>query len=231
MLPADEEPRLDRHSYVRLTVARLWENLPLVLLAGLLFSLLCVPATLLAYANLLFPSIIVGAFTAAPAWAALLAQEAEITLGVKTGIGTMLRAFPRFWTRSARLGVLLAFPVSMFLLTVPLLARPEVPAIVWLGLAADLFGLFLLVILYLYAFPLLVLHDIGVGLALRDALALAGRYIGNTLGLLSIGVLFGFAVAYLSPGLLLVLPAIWGVFIVNHCRMVVDEAARKAAHE
>jgi uncharacterized membrane protein YesL len=231
MLPGDGKPRLDRHSYVRLTAARLWENLPLVLLAGVIFSLMCVPAVLLAYANLLFPSIIAGVFMIAPAWTALLAQEAEVTLGVKTSIGTMLRAFPRFWARSARLGVLLAFPVSMFLLTVPLLAQPEVPAIVWPGLAADLFGLFLLVILYLYAFPLLVLHDMGVGLAFRNALALSGRYIGNTFGLLSMGVLFGFAVAYLSPGLLLVLPAIWGVFIVNHCRMVLDEVARKAGHQ
>ena len=106
----------------------------------------------------------------------------------------------------------------------PWLAQPVVPAIVWLGLAADFFGLLLLVVLYLYAFPLLVLHDMAVGLALRNSLVLAGRYIGNTFGLLSMGVLFGFATAYVSLGLLLVLPAIWGIFIVNHCRMVVDEA-------
>ena len=45
----------------------------------------------------------------------------------------------------------------------------------------------------------------------------------NTLGLLSMGILFAPAVLYLSPGLLFIFPAVWGIFIVNNCRMVVEE--------
>jgi hypothetical protein len=42
------------------------------------------------------------------------------------------------------------------------------------------------------------------------------------------GVLFAFAVAYVSSGLLFILPAIWGMFLVNNCRMVVGEEKREA---
>ncbi|NLE43465.1 MAG: hypothetical protein GX620_01985, partial [Chloroflexi bacterium] len=49
------------------------------------------------------------------------------------------------------------------------------------------------------------------------------RHIANTLGLLGMGILFAFGVGYISSGLLFILPAVWGVFLVNNCRMVVDE--------
>jgi uncharacterized membrane protein YesL len=113
--------------------------------------------------------------------------------------------------------------VVFALLTLATLSRPEVPLIVWLGLAADMLGLLLLVVLYLYAFPLLVQHDVGVWTALRSALALASRHLNNTLGLLGMGILFALAILYLSSGLLFFLPAVWGMFIVNNCRLVVDE--------
>ena len=219
-----EEPRLDRQSYVRLTVMHLWDNLALVLLAGLLFSAAAAPAVSLLHVGTLLPALLAGAALAAPAWAALLALEGEVGRGATARLSTMLRAFPRFWTRASCLGLLMAFPVAMLALTLPLMGRTEVSRLVWLGITADLFGLVLAAVLSLYAFPLLALYDAPFALALRDALALAGRHVGNTLGLLSMGVLFGFAVALVSPALALVLPAIWGIFIVNNCRMVVDEA-------
>jgi uncharacterized membrane protein YesL len=219
----DERTPLNQRTYVRLTVTRLWGNLPLVLLAGFVFSLLCVPAFLLFTLGLLAPSLAVGALTVAPAWAALLAQEAGIVRDVKTNIGVMLKALPRYWARSAGLGSLAAFPLLVALLILPGLAQPQVPGVVWIGLAADALGLLVIVTLFLYAFPLLVLHDIGVGAALRNGLILASRHIVNTLGLLSMGVLFALATLYLSFGLLFFFPAVWGMFIVNNCRMVVQE--------
>ncbi len=102
---------------------------------------------------------------------------------------------------------------------------------VWLGLAADALGLLLLFTLYLYAFPLLVLYDLGIGSALYNSLILASRYLMNTLGLLSLGGLFLLAVLYLSSGLMFILPAIWGMFIINNCRLVIALEEENFGHE
>ena len=218
---------LNQRTYVRLTVKCLWDNLPLVLLAGVIFSLLCVPTVLLLVLGLFVPAIIIGMLTIAPAWAALLAQENEIARGVKTSIRTMITALPRLWARSTGLGFLLWLQAIITLLTLAMLSRPEISLVVWLGLAADMLGLLLLIVLYLYAFPLLVQHDVGVWMALRNAFVLASRHLNNTLGLLGMGILFALAILYLSSGLLLFLPAVWGMFIVNNCRLVVGEEIGK----
>jgi len=197
-------------------------------LAGVVFCLLCAPAVLLLYLAPLVPAVLVAVLTVPPAWAALLALEARIAEDRKANLGTMLAAWPRLWTRSVGLGLLAAFPFLVGLLTLPLLSAPQVPTVVWVGLAADAFGLLLLAALYVYAFPLLALHDLGVGVALRNALILSSRHILNTLGLLAMAVLFGFGVAYISPGLLVILPPIWGLFIINNCRMVVAEELERS---
>jgi uncharacterized membrane protein YesL len=114
-------------------------------------------------------------------------------------------------------------PLFAALLTLPALAQPEIPLIVWVGLAADGFALLLIGSLSIYAYPLLVLHDVNLRNGLRNAFILAGRHVSNTLGLLSMAVLLGFATAYISSGLLFFWPAFWGMFVVNNCRMVVAE--------
>jgi uncharacterized membrane protein YesL len=221
--PENDVPTPGQHTYVRMTLVSLWENLPLVLLSGAVFSLLCVPASLLFLLGLFAPALVVGALTIAPACTALLAQENEIVRDLKTNIGTMFRALPRFWTRSVGLGLLICFPLLAALLTLPMLSLSQVSLVVWLGLGADALGLLILVALYLYAFPLLVLHDLDLARVLRNALILASRHTWNTLGLLGMGILFALASAYVSPALLFILPAVWGSFIMNNCRMVVAE--------
>ena len=219
----DLQPRLNRRTYVRLTAIRLWENLPLILLASFLFSLLCAPAFFLFILGFLFLAFIIAVLTIPPAWAALLALEAGIVREIKVNIGTMFRALPRFWVRGVKLGLVGSLPIIMALLTLPALSRPRAPAIVWVGLAADAMALLILAALYLYAFPLLVLHDVNVSTALRNALILASRHIVNTLGLLSLGILIVLAAVYVNSGVLFFFPAMWGVFVVNNCRLVVEE--------
>ena len=221
---------LNDRTYVWLTVVRLWEHPLLVLLAAAVFSVLCAPAFLLFLSGAFVPALAVGAITLAPAWVALLAQEADIVCNVKTHIGVMLRALPRYWARSAGLGLLAALPLLGTALILPGLAQPEVPVVVWLGLAADALGLLILASLSLYAFPLLVLHDVDLVTALRNALIFASRHIVNTVGLLGMGVLFAMATLYLSSGLLVFLPAIWGMFIVNNCRLVVSQELSNTDH-
>jgi uncharacterized membrane protein YesL len=219
---ADELLPLNRQSYVRLTLRQMWDGLPLVAVGGFVFSLCCLPALSLFILNLPLPAILAGVVSIAPAWAALLALEADILQDKKTGLTTLLRALPTYADRSMKLGLLAAFPLAVGFLTLPLLAAPETPPVVWLGLAADALGLLLLLTLFIYAFPLLVLYDLDVGPALRNSLILASRYLAHTLGLLSLGGLFLLGGLYLNSGLLFILPAIWGMFIVNNCRLVVN---------
>lgn len=90
----------------------------------------------------------------------------------------------------------------------------------WVG--ADLFGMALLAALLLYAFPLLVHFDYGVKTSLRDGWILAVRFPVHTLGLLGLGILGAFAVGYLSLGLLLLLPALYGLFVVGNTLLVLQ---------
>ena len=219
----DELPPLNRRTYVRLTTTYLWYNLPGVVLAGIIFSLMCIPSFVLSVFGLFVPALILGALMIAPAWTALLAFEAGIVQNRRTNIAVMFKAFPKYWRRSASLGLIGTFPIFAALITLSGLAQPEIPMIVWLGLAADIAGMLVLLILFLYAFPLLVLFDVGLGGAFRNAFVLASRYLIHSFGLLSMGVLFILATVYFSWGLLFFFPAIWGIFIVNNCRLVVAE--------
>jgi len=226
--PMNDMPPPNQYTYVRLTVVHMWENLPLVLVAALVFTLLCTPVFLLSYMGSLVPALIVGALTIAPAWAALLAQEGEILRDVGTDIRVMFKALRRYWPRCAGLGLLAVVPLLAGLLTLPGLAESQMPAVVWIGLGADAFGLLLLAALYLYAFPLIVLRDMKATTAVRNALILSSRHISNTIGLLGMGFLFSLATLYVSSGLLLIMPAVWGMFIVNNCRMVMAEELEEA---
>jgi uncharacterized membrane protein YesL len=219
----EEGPDLNRRTYVRQTAASWWDNLPLILLSGALFTLSCAPAFLLLWLGPLSLVLVAGATTITPAWCALLAVERKMVEGRKATIQMMLRAFPRYWMRSATLGALVVLPVLAGILTLPALSRPEVPWFVWLGLGANGFALLLIACICLYTFPLFVLYDVDIGDGLRNGFILASRHWMNTLGLVSMLVLFGFATVYLSSGLLFFWPAFWSMFVLNNCRMVLAE--------
>jgi uncharacterized membrane protein YesL len=219
----DEQAPPGQFTYVRATLRSWWYNLPLLILAGVLFVLLCAPAALLFWFGPLIPALLVAALTIVPAWVALLAQIAEIVRDVKTKIGVMLRAFPRYWARSAGLGLLASFPAFAAVLTLPAFARDQVPPVVWLGIAADLLGAAVIASLLIYAAPLIVLHDMPARVALRNGVILASRYMMNTLGLLGMAVLFILATLRFSEGLVFFWPAFWSVFVVNNCRMAVAQ--------
>ena len=215
-------PGLTRDTFVLFVGRQLWGELPRVLGNGLLFSLCCAPAFVLFALGWLAPTVLVSVITIAPGWAALLAvQRNIISDGVLPAI-SFGAAFRHYWRRSTQLGMLAAFPLLAALVTLPALQQPTVPLVVWLGLGADLFGMALLAALLLYAFPLLVHFDYGVKTSLRDGWILAVRYLGHTLGLLGLGILGAFAVGYLSLGLLLLLPALYGLFVVGNGLLVLQ---------
>lgn len=215
--------KLDRSSYLRVTLACLWDDSPQLVLASVLFCLLCAPAATLFAVGALIPAVVLGVPTIAPAWAALLDLEAALLQGRRAGVGTMLRSLGRYWLRSTTLGAILGLPLISILSALPHLSQPEMPAAVW----PSLFSAFVLagiaVALCLYAIPLLVLQGMGPCSALHKATQLASGHIGNTVALLSMGLLFGLAIECLSSGLVFFLPTVWGLFIVNNCRLVLAE--------
>lgn len=212
---------LNRDTYVFLVCRQIWEELPHVLGSGLLFSLCCAPAFLLFSLGFLAPTVLVSVITIAPAWAALLAVQRNIIsdgalLGVSFG-----HALRYYWRRSIVLGLLAAFPVLATLITLPLLQQPIVPLVVWIGLGADLLGMALVAALLLYAFPILVHEDAGAKTSLHKGWLLAALYPWHTVGLIGLGILSAFAVGYLSLGLLFLLPAVYGMFVMGNALLVI----------
>ena len=137
--------------------------------------------------------------------------------------GTFSGHWVVFFKRGAVLGALVALPVTAANWSLPALAAQPVALPIWIGLGADVTGLFFLCALYIYAYPLIVLYDIGVVAAFRNSLILVVRYLSNTLGLVGMAVLLGYLTYQVSAFLLLVLPATWMVFVINNCRMTVRQ--------
>ena len=215
-------PGLTRATFVVFVCRQLWSELPRVLGNGLLFSLCCAPAFVLFALGWLVPTVLISVITIAPGWAALLAVQRNIVSdGILPAI-TFGAALRRYGRRSIQLGLLAAFPLLAALATLPALQQPPIPLVVWIGLGADLLGMALLSALLLYAFPLLVHFDYGVKASLRDGWLLAARFPTHTLGLLGLGILGAFAVAYLSLGLLFLLPALYGLFVVGNSLLVLQ---------
>ena len=215
-------PILDQNTYVKETALALWFGLPRVLLAGFLFTLASLPALMLGLAaGFVIPGILLGAVTLGPAWLAMGAVIARTILREPDpSVLDFFRDFGHFFLRGILQGGLFALPLVAAAESAPLLGLNPVPTVAWVGLCADLAGLFFLTALYLYACPQIVLYDVGLRLAMRNGLLLATRHLSNTLGLIALAILLGFLASRVSLLLLVVFPAFWLVFVINNCRLV-----------
>lgn len=221
-LPA-ELPVVRNDTYVTLIAGKLWDELPRLILGGLFFSIVAIPAFVFFSLGWIFLSIAVSIVTLAPAWAALLAYEFPLLDDRVAKAQLFWNGLRRFWWRSMGLGSMAAFPLLSALLKLPLLQQAVIPTSLWISFAADCFAGSLLAALLLYAFPLLVRNDLGIRQTVHTAWLLMGRHLFNTLGLLGMGILFAFAIGSISLGLLFLLPAIYGLFVVGNCELVVQE--------
>lgn len=218
----DESPVLHNENYVTVIVGALWESLPQVILGGLFFALLASPAFVLFSLGWIWLTLAVSVVTIAPTWAALLAYELPLVHDKVTSASRFWQALRRYWWRSSALGCLAAFPIASALFKLPLLRQTEVPPTLWLSFAADFFMAGLVASLLLYAFPLLIRNDLGLVQSVRDGWLLMGRHLRNTLGLLGLAILCAFAVGSISLGLLFLLPAVYGLFIIGNCELVIQ---------
>lgn len=215
-------PILDPNTYVKETALALWFGLPRVLLAGVLFSLVSLPAlTLGLSAGFVIPGILLAAVTLGPAWLAMCAVIARTILRERDlSVLDFFRAFGHFFLRGALLGGLVAIPLVAAAGTTPMLGQNPIPTVALVGLCADLAGLFFLASLYLYVCPQIVMYDVGARLAIRNSLVLEVRHLRNTLGLLALAVLLVFLASKVTLLLLVIIPAFWLVFVINNCRLV-----------
>jgi uncharacterized membrane protein YesL len=225
-------PELNQGTYVKETALALWDNLPRVILAGFLFTLVCLPSFLAILFGFIFVGIFFGIILIGPGWATMNAAIAGALLREPfPSIPDFFRTFRRFYRRGVVLGAFMAVPLTAASLTLPLLQILPVPIQVWIGLGADLAGILILSTLYLYTFPQIVLYNVGVRMAMQNSLLLVVRYLSNSLGLISLMLLFCLLAYKVSYMLFIILPAFWLVFVINNCRMVLQLELGDAGHE
>ena len=221
MWPSESSsPTLNSQTYVKLTAIALWDNLPTVLLAGAIFGLATVPLFLCLMLSWWLPAFLTGVLLTAPAWTALLKFSAQILQNYHVPLTSLFYFGRTHWSESTRLGVVAFMPFFLArwvsFMDGPLAANLLIFIfVVWLWLGTML----------LYAFPLLALHNLDAYTALYNSLILSSRHISNTLGLIGMGVLILLGIFYLNSGLLFILPVLWGLFIVNNCRLVSNQEA------
>ena len=216
-------------TYLGRTVRTLWESLPQLLRGALLFNLVGLPAFACFALGWLAPALVAAVTTVGPGWSALLAYETQLLQHRSADGRGFWLAFRRYWVRSCLLGLLPAVPAAFLLALLPALeTQAAVPASVWFGIAFNLFALAVAGTLALYAFPNLVQRDLGTLDCIRDALILSSRNPAPSIGLLAMGVLFGMGIAFVSQGLVLLLPALYGLFIAGNGLAVVAAEFERA---
>ena len=219
--PERGEPEISTQEFLVQTATATWDNLPQILVGALLLNACLAPALVLAFLGLGMPAVIAGVLLGAPGWVALQGYQMGLVEGKAVPLSTLLTAFRHFWTRGVRLGVLGIFlPVVTWLAGI--LLAPSglaVPALT-IGLLASLLAGCVLV---LYAVPLLVAYDHDVATVVRNGAILPGRHINSTVGMVALAVLCSLATIYISSGLMFVLPALYGMFAVNNCRLAIAQ--------
>jgi hypothetical protein len=223
--PERGESEIGTQEFLVQTATATWHNLPQILVGALWLNACLAPALVLAFLGLGMPAAVAGILLAAPGWVALQRYQMGLVEGRAVPLATLLKAFRHFWTRGVRLGVLGIFlPIVTSLAGVWLAPSGQaVPVLIAGLLASFLMGS----VLVLYAVPLLVAYDHDVPEVLRNSAILPGRHINGTVGMVALAVLCIFATIYVSSGLMFVLPALYGMFAANNCRLAIaqEEAA------
>ncbi len=223
------DPGINLNTFLGLTIRTLWESLPQLLRGALWFNLASLPAFTFFALGWLVPALAAAVVTVGPGWSALLAYETRLLQHRSADGAWFWQAFRRHWVGSCLLGLLPAVPAGLLLVLLPALEmQVAVPVSVWLGVSANLFALAVAATLALYAFPNLVQRDLGTVACIRDALILSSRNPANSVGLLAMGVLFGMGIAYVSLGLVLLLPTVYGLFIAGNGLAVVEAEFERA---
>jgi hypothetical protein len=216
----DGETPLSPQNFVARTLSATWDNLPQIVIGAIWLNLCLLPALLLGLIELPLAAIVAGVLLGAPGWVALQRFEFKLAQGKVVPLRTLPESFRLFWTDAVRLGMLAIFlPVATGGLAGWSGTATWLGPLLLLGVA---FSIVAGSLLLLYAVPLLVVYGGELPGVLRNTAILSARHINNTVGMVALAVLCVLAVAYVSSGLAFVLPALYGMFIANNCRLVVE---------
>ncbi|MBC7217663.1 MAG: hypothetical protein H5U36_05845 [Candidatus Caldatribacterium sp.] len=188
-----------------------------LVLGNLLFLAFCIPPFIFLLVGEVFFSLGIACFSVIPAFSGLLHFVAKIIQNKKPAMRDFFLGVYRFYGRSIVLGSLGIFSFSWLLSVFPYgeegLSLAEVCLFV-----LSLFSFLFLVILSVYAVPIMVFWDLTLKKALIQALILTSHYRIPTAGILSLGFLVALLAWWTKLGLLIILPSVWAVFL---CKLVV----------
>ena len=224
-MSASDDDLITPQSYVVDTARALWDNLPQVVIGGLWFSLWAAPAFVLAVFARWALAGLAAILLAAPGWTSLLAWEAALATGRVPPWSRLHTAWRDHWGISVRLAAVAIFPLAVVQWGS---AQTAANAPGWLSallVCAWLNAVLWLAALLLYALPAVALYGWDRATALRNGLLLAARLPTHTVGLIALYVLCYLAIVAFNGGLIFFLPAIAGLFVVNHVRLAVSLAA------
>ena len=211
---------LDDTTYVRLCARQLWEEAGTLLPATLVALVVAAPwlaAVALALESLA-PMLL--ALTAAPAWAGLVGVATAVTIGESASPLTVLWAARRYFTRAAAIGAATSGFSWSFEMALRIAGESSVAALPLIAISGA--AMLLLLIIDVYAFPLLTLYDLPLRSTIRNALGLAAASPSAAIGLLAAGMLALFLLNWFGPGTLLATLPVLAVLMVNGARLQVQ---------
>ena len=160
-----------------ITLQSIWDNLPILLVGAAVFSVFCLPFVFLILFDWIFAAAVAGILTVGPAWAGLLFFEKQLLQNNPGGIANFFLGLKKYWRQGALLGLLAGIPAYANFFLLAWLESPNAPEIAWGGVFALTWVLAAIASLFIYAFPLVILYQQGILLALRNAAVLSSRHI------------------------------------------------------
>lgn len=157
---------------------------------------------------------IVAALTLAPALAGMMAMAGNMARGGFARLGYAVRGTFRLYGRSVALALPLAIFLALVLVTANMVSVFPERRELFFAWAFQIGTTLAVVILHLYLFPILALYDPSLKQTVKLAIVLAGKYIWQTLALLTLGAVLA-AVTTLLPPVWLLVPAVWCVIATN----------------
>lgn len=211
---------LDDTTYVRLCARQLWEEAGTLVPATVVALIVAFPwlaAVALAFDGL---APLLLALTAAPAWAGLVAVAAAVAMDESASPLTVLWAARRLFSRAVALGAATAGFSWSFEMALRFAGESNAAALPLIAVSGS--ATLLLLLVDVYAFPLLALYDLPLRATIRNALGLAAASPSTAVGLLAAGILALFLLSWFGPGTLLATLPILSILMVNGARLQVQ---------
>ncbi|MGQ9632442.1 MAG: hypothetical protein ACUVXI_19320 [bacterium] len=217
-----ERIELKEENYVKKVLLDIWDDLPLWILADLVFVVFCSPTLALLLADLRAPSLL-SAIITFPAFAGINYCAGKTAKGEAAGPRDLLIGIRKFLGRSLILGAVAIFLVFISASTYQIIrANPDQRWLIF-PWALQLSALIFWGALNIYAFGVMTLYDADLRTTLSCSLLLAVKHKMPTLGMLSLLALMALLARLAWIGLILVFPAVFAVLASNLTLLLVKK--------